>query len=320
MTTDDKTDSKTNQSVTQTETNATTESATNATTDDRSGDQLVTINEKSDQNKLKEESEAKADEPPQDVHMKSAESLESISTSDLKTLVTDGSNESTSEEMVNFKLVFNKTNYDIVMGEKRTGLELKQKIQTLTSVAPAMQKLLLKGIPVKDEPTLKECGIKSGVKLMLIGSTLNDVMAVNSTTKEDIKEEKTQTSTKEAFCKQKQHKKVLERGKPEDVMPAWRNGRAPLPPEPLYGMVNKFNNKVRLTFKLELDQLWIGTKERTDKLQMASIRSIVSEPIEEHPEYHIMGVQTGPTELSRIWIYWVPSQFVDAIKDTILGK
>ena len=113
---------------------------------------------------------------------------------------------------------------------------------------------------------------------------------------------------------------MIDRGKPDDVMPAWKNGSAPLPSEPLHGMVNKYNNKVRLTFKLELDQLWIGTKERTDKLQMASIRSIVSEPIEEYPEYHIMGVQTGPTEQSRIWIYWVPAQFVEAIKDTILGK
>lgn len=31
-------------------------------------------------------------------------------------------------------------------------------------------------------------------------------------------------------------------------------------------------------------------------------------------------LQLGPTELSRYWIYWVPSQYVDAIKDAILGK
>lgn len=33
-----------------------------------------------------------------------------------------------------------------------------------------------------------------------------------------------------------------------------------LPPYPLSGMVNKSGGKVRLTFKLELDQVWIGTK------------------------------------------------------------
>lgn len=38
-------------------------------------------------------------------------------------------------------------------------------------------------------------------------------------------------------------------------------------------MLNKHGGKVRLTFKHEQDQLWIGTKERTEKLAMASIKS-----------------------------------------------
>lgn len=53
-------------------------------------------------------------------------------------------------------------------------------------------------------------------------------------------------------------------------------------------MLNKHGGKVRLTFKLENDQLWLSTKERTEKLPMGSIKNIVSEPIEEHDEYHIM--------------------------------
>lgn len=61
-----------------------------------------------------------------------------------------------------------------------------------------------------------------------------------------------------------------------------------LPPFPLSGMLNKSGGKVRLTFKLENDQLWLSTKERTEKLPMGSIKNVVSEPIEEHEEYHIM--------------------------------
>ena len=34
----------------------------------------------------------------------------------------------------------------------------------------------------------------------------------------------------------------------------------------------------------------------------------------------VQGLQLGPTEASRYWIYWVPAQYVDAIKDAILGK
>jgi len=62
----------------------------------------------------------------------------------------------------------------------------------------------------------------------------------------------------------------------------------PLPQHPLSGMLNKHGGKVRLTFKLEIDQLWIGTKERTQKVAMNTIRHVVSEPIEGHIEYHIV--------------------------------
>jgi len=85
-------------------------------------------------------------------------------------------------------------------------------------------------------------------------------------------------------------------------------------------MLNKSGGKVRLTFKLELDQLWLGTKERTEKLPLNSIKSVKSEPIEEHEEYHIVALQLGPTEASRYFIYWVPAQYVDSIKDAVLGK
>jgi hypothetical protein len=37
-------------------------------------------------------------------------------------------------------------------------------------------------------------------------------------------------------------------------------------------MLNKSGGKVRLTFKLELDQVWLGTKERTEKLPLSSIK------------------------------------------------
>lgn len=53
-------------------------------------------------------------------------------------------------------------------------------------------------------------------------------------------------------------------------------------------MLNKSGGKVRLTFKLEQDQLWIGTKERTDKIPMNSIKGVNSEAIHDHPEYHIV--------------------------------
>ncbi|VDP37153.1 unnamed protein product [Soboliphyme baturini] len=93
----------------------------------------------------------------------------------------------------------------------------------------------------------------------------------------------------------------------------------PLPPTPICGLVNKLGNKVRLTFKLELDQVWIGTKERTDKIMMNQIRNVISEPIDGHEDYCIMALQLGTTDASNYWLYWVPAQYVDAIRQAILG-
>jgi len=170
--------------------------------------------------------------------------------------------------------------------------------------------------------TLTEWGLKSGSKVILMGSRVKDIIDVQPPVgNEDSKEEgKTDAvSGPEPLSKQKPHAKVIEKGVPPDVMPALKNVKAPLPPEPLSGMVNKSGGKVRLTFKLEVDQLWIGTKERTEKVSMSSVRAVVSEPIHGHEEYHMLAIQLGPTEASRYWIYWVPSQYVHAIKRTILN-
>lgn len=55
-----------------------------------------------------------------------------------------------------------------------------------------------------DSKTLKECGIKDGVKVMMIGSKATDILAVASVTKDTIvKENKEPAPTKEPLCQQK---------------------------------------------------------------------------------------------------------------------
>ena len=158
---------------------------------------------------------------------------------------------------------------------------------------------------------------------MVVGSSLNYILEVSSAPKDVGKAGASSSSgskDENTTCKQKQHKKVLDKGKPDDAMPAKKNGRNPLPPQPLSGMLNKHGGKVRLTFKMDQEQVWIGTKERTEKVPLSSIRSVVMEAIEGHEEYHILALQLGPTEASRYWIYWVPANYVEAIKDAIFGK
>ena len=65
---------------------------------------------------------------------------------------------------------------------------------------------------------------------------------------------------KEYLSEQKEHKKLIEKGKPEDVPLGIRHRNDPLPATPLSGMINKYGAKVRLHFRKDQDQLWIGTK------------------------------------------------------------
>lgn len=224
------------------------------------------------------------------------------------------------ESAVPLVVMYNKRRYDVQVALSSKMSSLKEELQRLTGVPSAMQKLIYKGAPKSDDDkSLRDLNLSANMKLMLVGSTLDDVLNLEVPTPEQLKED-TPQATKEPICKQKLHQKVVEKGVPEDAIPGIRNVKDSLPAAPLSGMLNKSGGKVRLTFKLELDQVWIGTKERTEKINMSSVKQVISEAIEGHEEYHIMALQLGTTEASRYWIYWVPAQYVDAIKDTILGK
>uniref|UniRef100_A0A2K5RLT2 Ubiquitin-like domain-containing protein n=1 Tax=Cebus imitator TaxID=2715852 RepID=A0A2K5RLT2_CEBIM len=193
---------------------------------------------------------------------------------------------STGRELVDLKIIWNKTKHDMKFPLDSTGSKPKQKIHWITHLPPAMQKVMHKGL-IHEDKTLIEIRVTSGTKIMVVGSTINDVLAVH--TPKD-------AAQQDAKVK-KQHREVLDKGKPEDVMPSVSGAEECMPTVLLSGMYNK------LTIKLEQDQLWIGTKEQTEELPVGSIKKVVSEPIEVHEDYHIMAFQLGPIEASYYWVY-----------------
>lgn len=112
---------------------------------------------------------------------------------------------------------------------------------------------MYKGLLPEDK-TLRDIKITNGAKIMVVGSTINDVLAVN-TPKEVIQQEvKAEENKKEPLCRQKvglmpplqtrafslclyqrvlsfqQHRKVLDKGKPDDIMPAIKGAKVREPP------------------------------------------------------------------------------------------
>lgn len=239
---------------------------------------------------------------------------------DAKVSVTTANSDETGEK-VEFKVIFNKKKYDVTFPLDNDIGALKSHLQPLIGIPPAMMKVMIKGL-AKDEMTLRKLGVAKGSKIMVVGSSINDVLQMTTTPKDVGKAAASGSSLKEesSVTKVKQHKKILDRGKPDDLMVGKKLTQDPLPPQPLTGMLNKHGGKVRLTFKMDVSQVWIGTKERTEKVPFSSIKSVVSEAIPSHEEYHILALQLGPTEASRYYIYWLPAQYVDAIKDALLGK
>ncbi|XP_065826827.1 ubiquitin domain-containing protein UBFD1-like [Oscarella lobularis] len=227
---------------------------------------------------------------------------------------------STSNDDITLKVVYRKNALQVASNVESTVGELKTQLESLTGVPVAMMKLMYKGALNDDSKQLKDLKISNGAKMMVVGSTATDLLkAVPTQVDKTVVAEPTRDPVKEPLSTQRPHSRIVGKGKPDDAMTGTRRRHDRLPTTPLSGMVNKDGSKVRLTFKLELDQFWLETKERTRKIPMTSVHSIVSEPIAGHEDYHMLAFQLGPTELSRYWIYWVPAQYVRAIKDTVLG-
>uniref|UniRef100_A0A8C4NMV5 Ubiquitin family domain containing 1 n=1 Tax=Eptatretus burgeri TaxID=7764 RepID=A0A8C4NMV5_EPTBU len=236
---------------------------------------------------------------------------EDVCKSQLSNGSSEGGQTGSEKEQVDIKIVYNKSKFDVKVSLDDTGASLKSLIHTLTGVPPAMQKVMYKGL-LREDQTLREMKVTSSAKIMVVGSTLNDVLAVNTPKESSPEESRSEDPKKEPLCRQKQHRKVLDKGKPDDIMVG------------IKAIINcrRYNYTPGNAPILFFLALGFGhfPAERTEKIPMGSIKNIVSEPIEEHEGYHMMAFQLGPTEASYYWVYWLPAQYVDAIKDTVLGK
>lgn len=85
-------------------------------------------------------------------------------------------------EQVEFTVVFNKTKHDITFAWDATVLELKAHLERICGVPQSNQKLIIKAMG-RDEMTLRKAGVVKGGKVMLVGSKMDDILAVKSAPK-----------------------------------------------------------------------------------------------------------------------------------------
>ncbi|KAL4666834.1 hypothetical protein H8959_005523 [Pygathrix nigripes] len=82
---------------------------------------------------------------------------------------------------------------------------------------------------VPEDKILREIKVTSGAKILVVGSTTNDILAVNTPKDAAQPDAKAEDNKKEPLCRQKQHRKVLDKGKPKDVMPSVKRAQERLP-------------------------------------------------------------------------------------------
>ncbi|KAG8274370.1 Ubiquitin domain-containing protein ubfd1 [Homalodisca vitripennis] len=82
-------------------------------------------------------------------------------------------------ETIDFTVIYNKNKYDVQFPLDDNVGQLKKHLEDVIGIPYSLQKVMIKGL-AKDERTLRELGVMKGAKVMVVGSKLNDVLAVST--------------------------------------------------------------------------------------------------------------------------------------------
>lgn len=207
---------------------------------------------------------------------------------------------------------------------------LKECVRKMTGVTEGL-KLMLRGAILKDESqTLGAVGIKATAKLLLVGSSAKEIADVNdrrgvspvsdTPVLAPAARGALPVTLGDGVQELPVHRRIIDAGPPANALPGVRGGRQMLPPHPITGLLNGRREATRLTFKPYAQELWISTVSQTEKVPFMTVRNVMWEPIKGHEEYAMVAFQLGrlDSERSRYYVYWVPVQYAQAIRNTIM--
>ncbi|XP_054160041.1 ubiquitin domain-containing protein UBFD1-like [Oppia nitens] len=222
-------------------------------------------------------------------------------------------NNESATDLLKFRIIYDKKSFELSLQSNTTVTQLKNEIQRLTQIAPDMQKLILKGKAIhKNADTLATVGVKNNDKILVVGTTLYDISAA---LKPDIDVNNDKEITNgQRFCNQNKHKKIVDKGKPKNVMIGYKNGNEELPINGIEGLVDKMEKTCRLSFKLESDQFCIHYNANSYQHNITDVVHIEDQTIDGHEEYCILCIELKHRKI--IWLYWVPHQYIKAIRKT----
>ena len=123
--------------------------------------------------------------------------------------------------LLTFRVTHRKDLHHVTLPAAATVQQLHEKLEELTEIPVGLQKIMYKGGLKDKAKTLTEVGIKEGVKIMLMGSKPTAVKALADAGKAaalaPMVEQLQAEAAKVPLCEEKEHKRVLEKGKPADA-------------------------------------------------------------------------------------------------------
>ncbi|KAJ3442459.1 ubiquitin domain-containing protein ubfd1 [Anaeramoeba flamelloides] len=226
--------------------------------------------------------------------------------------------------MIILILKYKKQSHELKMQHDDTIGDLKALVEKITKVPKSLQKLIYKGIQKNDQKTLREAKMRNKSKVLLIGNPSQEIASTNSQPVdrdvEDYSSWKVNKEKNSYFCSLDEHQNFMNNRKPTREIPHSRNGRhLQLPKSPIRNVWDEFGQRVKLKFKSNKDQLRIKSLSQTLAVQLGMIKDLYTKELSNFNGYSLMGLQTGNTSKSILWFYYVPSHYVRAIRNAILG-
>jgi len=214
-------------------------------------------------------------------------------------------------------LNYNRNFYSIDVRLSDSLLTLRNKVYEATNVPPALQKLMYKGVLKDDSKSLDELKLKNHAKLMLFGTSVDKVMELSRTEERSqflpiLDEQQNLKQEIENFCEEQPHKRIIDAGPPEDAEEGIPNQHYSIPSNGINGIISSGGARIRLIFKNM--ELGICSSISTQTVPFGAITDIQEHFIKGHPNFRILALLP-----QKFFIYWVPSHYVNAIKNTILG-
>jgi hypothetical protein len=203
--------------------------------------------------------------------------------------------------------------------ESETITNVKLRLEEIFDLPAENMKLLYRGM--LSEGTVADYNIAPNSKIIILGSKKEEIDLVLSLKKSDITFSE-DLEIKDRLQDAPRHAKILAAGVPDGAIEGNSLLVLPLPSSlELTHLRNSFGNKCRIAFTS--GYMRINTNAGTQSLPLKEVLNSTFEKIlqdEKDTGYSIMHLETtGETCSKNIFIYYIPNQFVDAIRIILLS-